>query len=153
VSAIDDVLEHNRHAVAGLEPAAIERDPARRLTIVTCMDARIDLPRALGIAPGDAHVLRNAGGLVTGDVLRSLVLSQHLLGTHEVMLIHHTNCGMEQLEADLPPEFLRGAFGDVAEAAREAVAAVRGYEHLPHRDEVRGFVYDVETHRVEEVEI
>ncbi|HEY3543460.1 MAG TPA: carbonic anhydrase [Gaiellaceae bacterium] len=151
MSAIDDVLEHNRRVVAGLVPAAIERDPARRLAIVTCMDARIDLPRALGIAPGDAHVLRNAGGLVTDDVLRSLALSQHLLGTREVMLIHHTNCGMERLDADLPAELLRGAFADVAEAARGAVAAVRAYEHLPHRDEVRGFVYDVDSHRVEEV--
>ena len=151
MSAIDDALEHNRRVVADGDRGRVGREPARRLTIVTCMDARLDLPHALGIAPGDAHVLRNAGGLVTDDVLRSLVLSQHLLGTREVMLIHHTHCGMEQLDADLPEQFLVGAFTEVAAAARAAVAAVRAYPHLPHRDAVRGFVYDVETHRVDEV--
>jgi carbonic anhydrase len=118
--------------------------------------------RIFGLEPGDAHVLRNAGGLVTDDVLRSLVISQRLLGTREVMLVHHTKCGLHgaddaTLRAEIagdvgrPPPYELGAFDDLDDAVRAAIARVRGHQFLPHRDRVRGFVYDVDTGRLREV--
>ena len=138
-------------------------EPSKKLAIVTCMDCRIDLEAALGLKPGEAHVLRNAGGIVSDDVIRSLAISQRRLGTREVMLIHHTDCGMETLtdegfrveleeETGLVPEFPIGAFADVEEAVREAIDRVRRSPFIPYRDAVRGFVYDVETHRLREIE-
>ncbi len=140
-------------------PAGI---PAKHAAIVTCMDARIDTLRIFGLGPGEAHILRNAGGLVTDDVLRSLVLSQRALGTREVLLMHHTRCGMLGLdegelraqivaETGAPPPYAFGAFDDLDEAVRSAIARVREHPFLPHRDRVRGFVYDVDTGRLREV--
>jgi carbonic anhydrase len=137
MSAADELLEYNRRVVRDSAPARIERRPARRLAIVTCMDARVNLWRSLGLADGDAHVLRNAGGIVTEDVIRSLALSQRTMGTREVMLIHHTNCGLE--------------FPDLEAAVRDAVRAVQTCDALPHGSNARGFVYDVETHAIREV--
>jgi carbonic anhydrase len=111
--------------------------PARHVAIVTCMDSRIDTFSIFGLESGEAHILRNAGGLVTDDVLRSLVLSQTLLETREIILMHHTNCGIK--------------FDDVDEAVRTAIRRVREHPALPHRDNVRGFVYEVEHGRVREV--
>ena len=111
--------------------------PARHVAIVTCMDSRIDSFAIFGLDSGEAHILRNAGGIVTEDVLRSLALSQTLLGTREIILMHHTDCGMK--------------FSDVDEAVRSAIRAVRECPSLPHRDNVRGFVYEVEHGRVREV--
>ena len=136
--------------------------PAKRVAIVTCMDARIDVPRIFGLQPGDAHVLRNGGGLVTEDVLRSLVLSQRALQTRAVMLMHHTNCGLhgtdeaalrEAIARDVgePPPYAFGSFADLDEAVRDAIRRVRAHKYLPHRDDVRGFVYDVNTGQVREV--
>ncbi len=159
-SAIDELLGN-----AAAHPAsrgASARSGSKRVAIVTCMDARIDPVRIFALADGDAYVLRNAGGLVTDDVLRSLVLSQRRLGTREVLLMHHTKCGL--LGADEPalrdeivaetgdaPPYAFGAFADVDEAVRTAIAAVRGHSFLPHRDRVRGCVYDVDTRHVREV--
>ncbi|HEU4392574.1 MAG TPA: carbonic anhydrase [Solirubrobacterales bacterium] len=137
-------------------------EPSRRLAIVTCMDCRIDLSAALGLELGEAHVLRNAGGIVTDDTIRSLAISQRKLGTREVLVVHHTDCGMEkisdadfraELEADsgVAPDFPIGAFADVEDSVRESVRRVRESPFVPHRDAVRGFVYDVETHRLREV--
>ena len=137
MSAVDELLEYNQRFVNGSAPVQIERRPARRLAIVTCMDARVNLWRSLGLADGDAHVLRNAGGIVTDDVVRSLVLSQSAMGTREVMLIHHTNCGLE--------------FPDLEAAVRDAVEAVQNCELIPHRSNTRGFIYDVETHAIREI--
>jgi carbonic anhydrase len=137
MSAVDELLESNRRFVEGLAPVQIERRPARQLAIVTCMDARVNLWRSLGLADGDAHVLRNAGGIVTDDVIRSLALSQRAMGTREVMLIHHTDCGLE--------------FPDLEAAVRDAVEAVRNCELIPHRSNARGFIYDVATHAVREI--
>jgi carbonic anhydrase len=138
-------------------------EPSRQLAIITCMDCRIDLGAALGLERGEAHVLRNAGGIVTDDVIRSLAISQRKLGTREVMLIHHSDCGMEKLSdggfreelreaAGVAPDFEIGAFDDVEESVRESVRRVRRSPFLPHRDAVRGYVYEVETHRLREVE-
>jgi carbonic anhydrase len=126
------------------------------------MDSRIDTFAIFGLESGEAHILRNAGGLVTDDVLRSLVLSQRLLGTQEVILMHHTNCGLhdadearlrEQIRAETgsEPNYAFGAFTDLDGAVRTAIARVREHPFLPHRDRVRGFVYEVERGRVREV--
>jgi carbonic anhydrase len=136
--------------------------PAKHVTIVTCMDSRIDIFRIFGLESGEAHILRNAGGIVTDDMLRSLVLSQRLLQTREIMLMHHTNCGLHRSdEAELraqiaaevgaEPPYAFGAFSDIDEAVRAAVARVRAHPFLLHRDNVRGFVYDVHTGNVREV--
>jgi carbonic anhydrase len=142
----------------------LDARPSRQLAIVTCMDCRIDLQGALGLEQGEAHVLRNAGGVVTEDVIRSLAISQRRLGTREVMLVHHTECGMEGLDeeefreelreaAGEPPLFLIRSFDDVEEDVRQSVLRVRRSEFLPHRDAVRGFVYDVDTHSLREIEV
>jgi len=136
--------------------------PRRHVAIVTCMDSRIDTFHIFGLASGEVHVLRNAGGLITDDMLRSLVLSQRLLQTREVLLVHHTNCGLHnadeaglretiRAETGSEPPYPFGAFGDLDEAVRRAIARVREHPFLPHRDRVRGFVYAVETGQLREV--
>jgi carbonic anhydrase len=126
------------------------------------MDSRIDTFRIFGLDSGEAHILRNAGGLVTDDILRSLVLSQRLLQTREVILVHHTNCGLhgtdeaalrKQIAAETgtEPPYAFGAFADLDDAVRRAIGRVREHRFLPHRDNVRGFVYEVETGRLREV--
>jgi len=160
-TAIDELVEHNRRIADGTTTRHVRRVPARAISIITCMDARIDLHAALGLAEGDAHILRNAGGVVTSDVIRSLAISQRLLGTREVMLVHHTDCGLEnlaaeELAADLAacgetPDFDIGSFTDVDSAVRTAIGIVKASPFLVHRDDVRGFVYDVDTHRLTEI--
>ncbi len=160
-SAIDELVGNAVLHEADFEgPRAVI--PARHVAVVTCMDSRIDTFRIFGLDSGEAHILRNAGGLVTEDVLRSLVLSQRLLQTREVILMHHTNCGLDG--ADEPalraaitadtgqaPPYAFGAFSDVDEAVRGAIARVREHPFLPRRDQVRGFVYEVETGHLREV--
>lgn len=139
-------------------------EPSRQLAIVTCMDCRIDLPRALNLQTGEAHILRNAGGAVTADMIRSLAISQRKLGTREVMVIHHTKCGMQtitedgfraelQRETGIAPSFAIEAFSDIEEDVRQSVRRVRRSEFLPYRDQVRGFVLDVDTQELVEVEL
>ncbi len=127
-----NALAHERHFKG---PRALI--PSRHVAIVTCMDSRIDNFAIFGLESGEAHILRNAGGIVTDDVLRSLALSQRLLETREIIIMHHTDCGMK--------------FDDVDEAVRTAMQRVREHPLLPHRDNVRGFVYEVEHGRVREV--
>jgi carbonic anhydrase len=132
--------------------SAFQRAPS---VVVTCMDMRIDVFRIFGLDPGDAHVLRNARGLVTDDVLRSLVISQRLLGTREVMLVHHTKCGLHGVDDAALRAIRRRTSSvrstDLDDAMRAAIASVRSHPFLPHRDRVRGFVYDVDSGRVREV--
>lgn len=161
MDAIDDVLTKRGEAHPDTADPSLTARPRLRLAVVTCMDARIDVFRVLGIAEGDAHVLRNAGGIVTTDVIRSLVISQHLLGTDSVMLIHHTKCGLEGLDRDrLRTEVERngstlpfdlGTFSNVEADVRESIRRVRGSQLLLRRDRVRGFVYDVTTRELREV--
>ena len=136
--------------------------PAKHLAIVACMDSRIDVFDLFGLGIGDAHVIRNAGGIVTDDVLRSLVLSQRVLKTREVVLVHHSDCGLQQIREDEfrahllaetgeEPPYVFGAFTDVDDAVRHAIERVRGHAFLPHRDNVRGFVYHVDTGGLHEV--
>ncbi len=160
-TATDDLLAHaSQHEADFLGPRAVV--PTRHIAIVTCMDSRIDIFRIFGLDSGEAHILRNAGALVTDDVLRSLVLSQRLLQTREVLLMAHTNCGVHgtdeaalraaiAAETGAEPPYAFGVFADLDEAVRAAIRRVRTHPFLPHRDQVRGFVYHVESGRVREV--
>ena len=166
MSVIDELLGANRAmAEGGAAPAGgLSGAPGRAVAIVTCMDCRIDLEAALGLGLGEAHVMRNAGGVVTDDVIRSLALSQHKLGTREVMLIHHDKCGLATVTDDgfraellaasgVAPAFAIESFTDVEADVRQSVLRVRRSPFLPHTDAVRGFVYDVDTHALREVEV
>ena len=161
-TTIDLLLENNARFADGLEPRHLDVAPQRRLAVVTCMDSRLDVFGALGLQEGEAHILRNAGGVITDDVIRSLAISQRLLGTREVMLIHHTDCGMQKLTDDgfreelrrdtgVAPSFAIESFTDVETDVRQSVERVRRSSFVPHREAVRGFVYDVDTHRLAEV--
>jgi carbonic anhydrase len=163
MSAIDDVLSRNEAYAAGFDLADMPAPPARKLTVVTCMDARIDVHAVLGLEPGEAHVLRNAGGVVTDDTIRSLALSQRALGTEEVLLMHHTRCGLDGLDdeefaaelgrdAGAAPDWAAGGFADVDESVRRSLSLVRESPFIPRREKVRGFVYDVESGRLREVQ-
>ena len=158
----DELLVNNRSYADPLAERHVDLRPARALAIVTCMDSRLNVFDALGLEEGDAHVLRNAGGVITDDMIRSLTISQRLLGTREVMLILHTDCGMQKLTDDgfraelqadtgVAPEFAIESFTDLDAAVRRSILRVQGSVFLPHRDRVRGFVYDVDTHRLREV--
>jgi carbonic anhydrase len=159
---IEELLENNRAFAASLPARHLDVQPSRRLAIVTCMDSRLDVFAALGLGDCEAHVLRNAGGVVTDDVIRSLAISQRRLGTREVMLIHHTDCGMQSLSDDgfraelqqatgVAPAWAIESFSDVNADVRQSLLRVRRSPFLPHREAVRGFVYDVDTHRLREV--
>ena len=162
MGAIQECLEANAAYVARGDAPQVSVRPSRRLAIVTCMDCRLDLPGALGLRAGEAHILRNAGGVVTEDVIRSLTLSQALLGTREVMVIHHTNCGLEAASDDTladavedatgaRPAFPLSSFADVRADVRQCLSALRESPLIVHDENIRGFVYDVETGRLEEV--
>jgi carbonic anhydrase len=164
MTTIDELLANNGAYADGVEPRHIDLSPTRRLAIVTCMDSRLDVFAALGLVDGDAHVLRNAGGVITDDVIRSLAISQRRLGTREVMLIHHTDCGMQKLTDDgfraelqaatgVAPAFAIESFVDADADVRQSILRVRRSEFIPHRDVVRGFIYDVDTHRLHEVTV
>jgi carbonic anhydrase len=163
MNAIDELLANNRTFAEPLVDRHLDVQPSRRLAIVTCMDSRLDVFAALGLDDGEAHVLRNAGGVITDDVIRSLAVSQRRLGTREVMLIHHTDCGMQKItddgfraelqeETGVSPAFAIESFGDVEADVRQSILRVRRSPFLPHRDQVRGFVYDVDTHQLREVQ-
>lgn len=163
MDTIDALLGNNQVFAAGLAERHLDVEPQRQLAIVTCMDSRLDVFAALGLGPGEAHVLRNAGGVITDDVIRSLAISQRRLGTREVMLIHHTDCGMQKITDDgfrmelqettgVSPSFAIESFQDVEADVRQSILRVRRSVFLPHRDVVRGFVYDVDSHQLREVE-
>jgi carbonic anhydrase len=158
---IDELLARNEKYAAAY-PGAAPHPPALRLAVIACMDSRLDVHSVLGLAPGDAHVIRNAGGVITDDAIRSLVISQRLLGTREVALLHHTDCGMakftdaglkDAIEADagVRPPWATEAFTDLDQDVRQSVARVTASPFVPHKDQVRGFVFDVATGRLREV--
>lgn len=164
MTTIDDLLANNRAYAGSSEPGHIDVSPNKRLAVVTCMDSRIDVFAALGLDVGEAHVLRNAGGVITDDVIRSLAISQRKLGTREVMLIHHTDCGMQKLTDDsfraelqeatgMAPAFAIESFTDPDVDVRQSILRVRRSDFIPHRDTVRGFVFDVDTHLLHEVTV
>jgi carbonic anhydrase len=162
MSATDDLVANNAAYAAGFAKGGLPGPPRRKVAVLACMDARLDPARVLGLEEGDAHVIRNAGGVVTEDTIRSLVISQRLLGTEEIVLIHHTGCGMltfrddevkDAIEADtgIRPPFALGAFPDLDDDVLQSIARIEASPFLPERDSVRGFVYDIETGRLREV--
>ena len=164
MTTIDDLLRHNQTYAEGSDGTHLDVHPSKRLAIVTCMDSRIDVFAVLGLENGQAHILRNGGGVITDDVIRSLAISQRKLGTREVMLIHHTDCGMQKLTDDgfraelqeatgIAPAFAIESFTDADADVRQSILRVRRSDFIPHRDVVRGFVYDVDTHLLHEVTV
>lgn len=162
MSVTDELLRNNERYAGSFQKGGLPLPPAKGVAVVACMDARLDLHELLGLDEGDAHVIRNAGGAVTEDAIRSLVISQRLLGTREIILIHHTDCGMltftdESLKRDIlaqtgmRPPFALEPFSDLDEDVRQSIARIRSSPFVPHRDDVRGFVYDVRTGRLREV--
>jgi len=158
---IDELLSRNKQYATSF-PGPAPLPPARRLAIVACMDSRLDVHGALGLAIGDAHVIRNGGGVVTDDVIRSLVISQRLLGTREIVLIHHTDCGMVKFTDDelksaieqdtgIRPPWATEAFTDLDSDVRQSIARLKASPFVPHKDAIRGFVFDVETGLLREV--
>jgi carbonic anhydrase len=162
MSATDSFLTANRQYAEGFAKGGKPMPPAKKVAVVACMDARIETGGLLGLEEGDAHVIRNAGGVVTEDVIRSLAISQRLLGTEEIVLIHHTDCGMLtfrddevkaaiEAETGLRPGFALEAFNDLEDDVRQSIRRIQSSPFLKHKDKVRGFVYDVETGRLNEV--
>ena len=162
MSSTDTFLANNARYAEQFQRQQIPSPPGKQAAIVACMDARLETGRMLGLEEGDAHVIRNAGGVVTEDVLRSLVISQRLLGTREIILIHHTDCGMltfkdddvkANIEADtgLRPSFALEAFPNLDDDVRQSIRRIRACPFIPAKDQIRGFVYDVETGRLNEV--
>jgi carbonic anhydrase len=162
VSVTDELLANNEKYVAEFGgKGELPLPPGKKVAVLACMDARLNVYGALGLAEGDAHVIRNAGGVVTDDEIRSLAISQRLLGTEEIILIHHTDCGMLtftddafkraiQDETGIKPEWAAEAFGDLEEDVRQSIARIKASPFIP-RKAVRGFVYEVETGRLREV--
>ncbi len=161
--SVTDELLRNAEAYAGsFDKGDLPLPPGRKVAVLACMDARLNPYGLLGLQEGDAHVIRNAGGVVTDDEIRSLAISQRLLGTEEIVLIHHTDCGMltftdddfkrsVQDDVGIKPEWAAEAFGDLDEDVRQSIARIRASPFIPRKDSVRGFVYDVETGKLREV--
>ena len=158
----DRLLENNDGFAEGFDEPDLPARPAKRVAVVACMDARLDPNKLLGLAAGDAHVIRNAGGVITAEEIRSLAISQHLLGTEEVVLIHHTDCGLlnftdeefaerMEREAGQRPDFEAHAFADLDESLRDSIRTIKESPFIPRKDSVRGFVYEVESGRLREV--
>jgi carbonic anhydrase len=162
MSVTDELLKSNAAYADSFEKGDLPLPPARGVAVVACMDARLDVHKILGLEEGDAHVIRNAGGVITDDEVRSLTISQRLLGTREVILVHHTDCGMltfsddelkQQIheEVGMKPHFSMESFSDLEEDVRQSIARIRASPFIPHKDAVRGFIYEVETGRLQEV--
>jgi carbonic anhydrase len=162
MSTTDDLLRNNTRFAEGFDQGDLPLPPARKIAIVACMDARLNPYPILGLELGDAHVIRNAGGVVTDDEIRSLAISQHLLGTEEIMLIHHTDCGMltfsdqdfaDRLEGETGqrPTWEARSFGDLDQDVRDSIQRIKDSPFVPRKDSIRGFVYEVETGRLREV--
>jgi carbonic anhydrase len=161
MSVTDQLLENNERYAASFS-GPLPLPPSKHIAVLACMDARINVYDVLGLEEGESHVIRNAGGVVTDDEIRSLAISQRLLGTREIVLIHHTDCGMltftdeefaDQLEADTDqrPSWASESFTDVDEDVRKSIGRIRSSPFVPHTDQVRGFVFDVATGRLREV--
>jgi carbonic anhydrase len=162
MSTTDDLLRNNEAYAASFDNGDLPLPPAKKLAVIACMDARLNPYGILGLQEGDAHIIRNAGGVVTDDEIRSLAISQRLLGTEEIILIHHTDCGMltftddefkraVQDDVGIKPEWAAEAFPDLDEDVRQSIARIKASPFIPTKDSVRGFVYEVETGRLREV--
>ena len=162
MSVTDELLRNNEAYAQSFGKGDLPLPPARGVAVVACMDARLDVHKIIGLEEGDAHVIRNAGGVITDDEIRSLAISQRLLGTREIILIHHTDCGMltfsddelkQQIQEDvgIKPHFSMESFSDLEEDVRQSIARIRHSPFVPHKESVRGFVYEVESGRLREV--
>ena len=162
MSVTDELLQNSEAYAASFDKGDLPMPPAKKVAVVACMDARLIPTRVLGLNEGDGHVIRNAGGVVTDDEIRSLSISQRLLGTEEIILIHHTDCGMLtftddefkrqiQDETGIKPEWAAEAFNDVEEDVRQSIARIKASPFIPRKDSIRGFVYEVETGQLREV--
>ncbi|MDQ3318731.1 MAG: carbonic anhydrase [Actinomycetota bacterium] len=163
MSTTDELLKNNEAYAQSFDQGGLPMPPAKKIAVVTCMDARLSPYVMLGLNEGDAHVIRNAGGVITDDEIRSLAVSQRLLGTEEIMVIHHTDCGMLtfsdddfkreiQEETGMKPQWPVEAFADLDEDVRQSVARIKTNPFIPKKDAVRGFVYEVETGLLREVQ-
>ena len=163
MSTTDALLRNNEKHASSFQKGHLPLPPAKRLAVVACMDARLDVHKILGLDEGDAHVFRNAGGVITDDAIRSLTISQRLLGTNEIVLIHHTDCGMltfkddavkAQIEDDtgIRPAFALEAFPELEADVRQSIARIEASPFIPHKN-VRGFVYDVKSGKLNEVRV
>ena len=163
MSVTDELLENNASYAEGFDGAGLSKLPGRGLAVVVCMDTRLNPYEILGLEPGDAHLIRNAGGIVGDEEIRSLAISQRKLGTREIVLIHHTDCGMLGLEdeefaqelereAGVRPPWRPGGFADLDQDVRDSIARIKESPFIPHTDSVRGFVYEVESGRLREVD-
>ena len=162
MSVTDELLENAKGYAEGFDKGDLPLPPAKKVAVLACMDARLNPYGILGLQEGDAHVIRNAGGVVTDDEIRSLAISQRLLGTEEIILIHHTDCGMltftddefkRQVQDDtgIKPEWAAEAFPDLDEDVRQSIARIKASPFIPNKDSVRGFVYEVESGNLREV--
>ncbi len=162
MSATDEYLANNARYAESFDKGDLPLPPSKKVAVVACMDARVMPSKILGIEEGEAHVIRNAGGVITDDEIRSLAISQRLLGTEEIILVHHTDCGMltftddqfkQQIEEDtgIRPQWAAEAFGDLEGDVRQSIARIKASPFIPSKDSVRGFVYEVETGRLREV--
>jgi carbonic anhydrase len=163
MSTIDELVRNAENYASGFDKGELPLPPAKRVAVLACMDARLNPYALLGLTEGDAHVIRNAGGVVTDDEIRSLAISQRLLGTEEIMLIHHTDCGMltfgddefrrsVQEDTGIKPEWPAESFANLEEDVRQSIARIKASPFIPRKDHVRGFVYEVETGRLREVD-
>jgi carbonic anhydrase len=162
MSTTDELVRNAERYADGFDKGDLPLPPALKVAVVACMDARVMPSYILGINEGDAHVIRNAGGVITDDEIRSLAISQRLLGTEEIILIHHTDCGMltftdddfrEQIEKDtgVKPHWAPESFKDLEQDVRQSIARIKSSPFIPHTDSVRGFIFEVETGRLREV--
>src|SRR3981081_2420221 len=162
MSVTDELLRNNEKYAKSFTKGDLPMPPGKHLAVLACMDARLDVHKILGLEEGDAHIIRNAGGVATDDAIRSLVISQRLLGTNEIILIHHTDCGMltfsdDQVKASIAnevgirPHFALEAFSDLTDDVRQTIARIKSSPFIPKKDKIRGFVYDVKTGRLDEV--
>jgi carbonic anhydrase len=162
MSVTDELVRNNESYSRSFTKGDLPLPPAKHVAVLACMDARLDVHKILGLQEGEAHVIRNAGGVATDDAIRSIVISQRLLGTNEVILIHHTDCGMltftdddvkRQIESEvgIRPQFALEAFGDLEDDVRQSIARIKASPFVPNKSSVRGFVYDVRTGQLDEV--
>ena len=162
MSVTDELLQNNEVYAESFDKGDLPLPPAKGVAVVACMDARLNVYGMLGLQEGDAHMIRNAGGVITDDEIRSLAISQRLLGTREIILIHHTDCGMltfsddelkQQIQEDvgMKPHFSMESFSDLEEDVRQSIARIHASPFIPNKESVRGFVYEVETGRLREV--
>jgi carbonic anhydrase len=162
MSYTDELLKNNESYAASFDKAGLPLPPAKKVAVVACMDARLNPSYVLGLEEGDAHVIRNAGGVITDDEIRSLAISQRLLGTEEIILIHHTDCGMLTFNDDefrrsiqddtgIKPQWAAESFADLEEDVRQSKARIEASPFIPNKGSIRGFIYDVESGRLQEV--